>query len=173
MQTTHSSNRILLPVRPWFIVGTLLAALFINLTPLGRLPGIPDWVVLVLVFWRVREPERVGFVWAFVLGVIMDVADATLMGEHALAYVIAAYAAATLSRRILWFPLMQQALHLFPLFLGVQLLTTLVQMGAGAAFPGVVYFLGCISETLIWAPVTYLLLLPQFQPVERDDTKPI
>ena len=48
MQPTHSSRRILLPVRNWFIVLTLFLALVLNLVPFGRLPGIPDWVALVL-----------------------------------------------------------------------------------------------------------------------------
>ena len=38
------------------------------------------------------------------------VADASLMGQHTLAYVILAYLASSLSRRVLWFPLLQQAL---------------------------------------------------------------
>ena len=55
---------------------------------------------------------------AFVLGLLMDVADGSVMGQHALAYVLLAFAAGGLSRRILWFPLSQQALHVLPLLLG-------------------------------------------------------
>lgn len=173
MQATHSSSRILLPVKPWFITVSLFLALLTNLTPLGRLPGVPDWVALVLVFWSVREPQRVGLSWAFILGLFMDVADASLMGQHSLAYILASYGATYLSRRILWFPLTQQAMHLFPIFLGMQLVSLLIRLSSGAAFPGWTYFLGCISEVIVWAPLTYLLLMPQFQPVEKDETRPI
>ncbi|MDD5295508.1 MAG: rod shape-determining protein MreD [Rhodocyclaceae bacterium] len=173
MQPTHTSSRILLPVKPWFIVVSLLFSLTINLAPLGKVPGVPDWVALAIVFWCVREPHRVGMASAFLLGLVTDVANASLMGEHALAYVLAAYGASTLSRRILWFPFLQQSMHLFPLFLGMHVTIVLVRLVAGAGFPGWAYFLSSLSEVLLWPPITYLLLLPQYQPVDKDKNRPI
>ena len=128
MQPTHSSRRILLPVRNWFIVLTLFLALMLNLVPFGQFPGIPDWVALVLAFWCVHQPLKVGMAAGFVLGLAMDVADASVMGQHALAYVLLAFGAAGLSRRVLWFPLSQQALHVLPLFLGMQLVMMVARM---------------------------------------------
>jgi rod shape-determining protein MreD len=113
MQTSYSSSRILLPVRPWFIGFSLLVALLLNFLPTAVWPGVPDWLALVIVFWSVREPRRVGMGLAFLFGVAMDVADASLLGQHALAYVLVAYGGSSLSRRILWFPLGQQALQVF------------------------------------------------------------
>ncbi len=173
MQPTHRSQRILLPVKQWFIIFSLAAALMLNMVPLGRLPGVPDWVALVLAFWSVREPLRVGMLWAFVLGIAMDVVDASLMGQHALAYVLVAYGAASLSRRILWFPLLQQALHILPLLLGMQVVVVLVRLIAGSEFPGWSYFLSSFTATLLWVPLTFVLLLPQYQPVEKDENRPI
>jgi rod shape-determining protein MreD len=73
----------------------------------------------------------------------MDVADAGLLGQHALAYVLAAYGGGALSRRILWFPLAQQALHVLPLLLLVQQLVQLACASrCGADFPGFGYFSG-------------------------------
>src|ERR1035437_5972753 len=117
MQTTFSSSRILQPVRPWFVLASLLCALVLNFLPTSAWPWMPDWVALVMLFWSVREPRRVGMGSGFLLGLAMDVADASLMGQHALAYVLAAYVASSLSRRILWFPLGQKALHILPLLL--------------------------------------------------------
>jgi rod shape-determining protein MreD len=173
MQPTHSSRRILLPVKGWFIVLTLFVALFLNLLPLGRITGVPDWIALVLAFWCVREPRKVGMATAFVLGLIADVADASLMGQHALAYVLLAFAATGLSRRILWFPLVQQALHILPLLLGTQFIMLLVRMISGAEFPGLLYLLAPVFATLLWHPLTYLLMIPQYRPVDRDDNRPI
>ena len=136
MQPTFSSSRILLPVRPWFIVLSLLVALILNFLPTSAWPWVPDWVALVLVFWSIREPRRVGMGAGFLLGVAMDVADVSLLGQHALAYVLAAYGAAYLSRRILWFPLLQQALHVLPLLLLVQLVQFGVRVMPGASLPG-------------------------------------
>lgn len=173
MQPTHSSRRILLPAKGWFIALTLILALFANLVPLGRLPGLPDWVALVLTFWCIHQPLKVGMGVAFLLGLIMDVSDASIMGQHALAYVLLAFAAGGLSRRILWFPLSLQALHVLPLLLGTQLVMLIARLVTGAEFPGLLYFLGSLVATALWHPMTYLLLLPQFQPVERDDNRPI
>jgi rod shape-determining protein MreD len=111
--------------------------------------------------------------WGFVLGLAMDVADASLMGQHALAYVLAAYGAASLARRILWFPLGQQALQIFPLLLLVQLVQLGVRALVGADFPGIGYFVGPFIATILWVPMTYVLLLPQYQPVDRDANRPI
>lgn len=173
MQPTYSSRRILLPARSWFIFLTLSLSLFANLIPLGRFPIFPDWVALVLTFWCIREPLRVSMGAAFVLGLLMDVADASVMGQHALAYVMLAFAAGGLSRRILWFPLGQQALHVLPLLLGAQIAMLVIRLAAGAEFPGLLWFVGSLVGAALWYPLTYLLLLPQYQPVERDENRPI
>ena len=173
MQTSYSSSRILLPVRPWFIASTLLIALLLNFLPTANWPGVPDWVALALVFWCVREPRRVGMGLAFLFGLAMDVADASLLGQHALAYVLVAYGASSLSRRILWFPLGQQALQVFPLLLLVQLVQLGVRTIVGADFPGITYFVGPCLAALLWPLLTFVLLLPQHQPVDHDANRPL
>ncbi|MBN8437485.1 MAG: rod shape-determining protein MreD [Candidatus Accumulibacter sp.] len=173
MQTSYSSSRILLPVRPWFIVFSLLLALLLNLLPTSVWPGVPDWLALLVVFWSVREPRRVGMGLAFLFGLAMDVADASLLGQHALAYVLAAYGGSSLSRRILWFPLGQQALQVFPLLLLVQVVQFSVRMLVGADSPGMGYFIGPCFGTLLWPLLTFVLLLPQHQPVDRDANRPL
>jgi len=172
-QPTHSSNRLLLPARSWFITTTLLLALFLNLVPLGRLPFVPDWVALVLIFWCIHQPLKVGMGTAFILGLAMDVADASIMGQHALAYVLLAFAGCGLSRRILWFPLLLQATHILPMLLGTQLVMLTARMIGGAEFPGLLWFASSFVAAALWHPLTYLLLLPQYRPVERDDNRPI
>lgn len=173
MLPTHRSSRILRPVKPWFIVISLLLALFLEMLPLGRLHGMPDWLALALAFWSIREPYRVGMSVAFLLGITMDVVDGALLGQHALAYVLIAAGGAWLSRRILWFGLALQALHIFPMMLGMQLIMLLVRMAAGGEFPGWTWLLSALTTTLLWPPLTYLLLLPQYQPEEKDENRPI
>lgn len=173
IQPNYSSRRILLPVKRWFIWFTLTLAFFLNLIPFGHAIGFPDWLALALAFWSVREPHRIGMSGAFAVGVLMDVAAASVMGQHALAYVLLVFAAGGLSRRILWFPLAQQALQILPLLLATQLVMVITRMVAGADFPGLGYFLGSFIATLLWYPLTFLLLLPQYQPIEKDDNRPI
>lgn len=173
IQPTHASRRLLRPAHAGFIFFSLGMAFLLNLMPLGRLPGLPDWTALVLAFWCIHQPRTIGMGAGFVLGLLMDVAAGSAMGQHAFAYVLLAFAAAGLSRRILWFPPLHQALHVLPLLFGVQLVMLLVRLMAGAEFPGVLYFLSSFSVILLWHPLSYLLLLPQYQPLERDENRPI
>lgn len=173
MQPTHSSRRILLPVNAGFIILSLFVALLLNLVPTGRLPGVPDWVALVLAFWCVREPLKVGMGTGFVLGLVMDVSAAAVLGQHALAYVVLCFLASSLSRRILWFSMFQQAIQILPMLLLMQALMAAARLIGGAPFPGWAYFLSSLSSTLLWIPLNYLLLMPQFRPVEKDENRPI
>ena len=173
MQPTFSSSRILQPVRPWFILATLLTALALNSLPTSSWLWMPDWVAIIIVFWSIREPQRIGMGAGFVFGLAMDVADASLMGQHALAYVLAAYAASSLSRRILWFPIAQQAFHVLPILLGVQLVQLAVRVLPGSDNPGLLYFAGPFIGAALWFPLTFALLLPQYRPLEHDDNRPI
>ncbi len=173
IQPNHSSNRILRPVKGWFIGLTVLLAMFLNMIPVGRLPGFPDCVALLIAFWCVREPLKIGMGIAFLLGLTMDVVDANIIGQHALAYVLLAYAANSLSRRILWFPLIEQALQILPLLLLTQVVMLLLRLITGAEFPGLSYFLGSLVGALLWYPLSFLLLVPQYQPLEKDENRPI
>ena len=173
MQPTHRSSRILQPAKLWFVYLSLFLALGLEYIPSGRVPGIPDWVPLVLAIWCVREPLRIGMGVGFVFGLLVDVGQGAAMGQHALAYVVLAYFANAAARRVLWFPLLQQALHMLPLFVLTQVLMVAVRLLAGAEFPGWSYFLSSLSNALLWAPLSILLMLPQYQPVDRDDNRPI
>jgi rod shape-determining protein MreD len=173
MQPTHRSSRILRPVNSWFIYLSLIAALTLSYVPTGRLPGVPDWMALVLTFWCIREPLRVGMGAGFIFGLLVDLGHGAALGQHALAYVLLAYLAAAVSRRVLWFSPFEQALHVLPLMLLTELVMVLVRVVAGAEFPGWWVFAGSVTATALWVPLHFLLLLPQFRPVDRDDNRPI
>ena len=173
MQQTHSSRRILQPARTWFIYFSLLVALGLSYIPTGRVPGVPDWVAVVLAIWCVREPHRVGLGTAFICGLLVDIGHGAAMGQHALAYVILAYLCLRVSRRVLWFSTPKQAMQILPVLLLAQTVMVVVRMIAGAEFPGWGYFLTSLSGAVLWVPATFLLMLPQYQPHERDENRPI
>jgi rod shape-determining protein MreD len=163
----------LLPVRPWFIALTLFVTLLLNFLPTSDWPWMPDWVALVLIFWSIHEPRRIGMGAGFLFGLIMDVADASLFGQHALAYVLATYASASIARRVSWFSLDKQALHVLPLLLMVQGAQFLVRAMPDVVLPGLSYFLGPFVGAALWPLLTFVLLLPQHQPEQRDENRPI
>ncbi|NTV11532.1 MAG: rod shape-determining protein MreD [Zoogloea sp.] len=173
MLPTHRSSRILLPVNMGFVYLSLGVALLLDYIPTGHLPGVPDFVALTLTFWCIREPLRIGMGAGLVFGLLSDIGVGAAMGQHALAYVVLAYSANALSRRILWFPPLEQALHVLPLLFLTQVAMVVVRLLAGAEFPGWWMFLGSFVGALLWVPVHYLLLMPQMKPVDRDDNRPI
>ena len=61
----RSAGQLLRPVNPLFVGATLLLAFVANIVPLGRVPALPDFVALVLVFWNVHQSRRVGVGLAF------------------------------------------------------------------------------------------------------------
>ncbi|MES2261812.1 MAG: rod shape-determining protein MreD [Pseudomonadota bacterium] len=164
---------ILLPVSRLFISFSMFCAFLLNLLPWGNFIGAPDFVALVLVFWGVHQPRKVGIGTAFCLGLLMDVHDATLLGENALAYTLLSYCAIMMHRRVLWFPMMTQAMHVFPLLLMAQSVQLMVRFIVSGKFPGWFYFLESAVAVLLWPVVTWMLLAPQRRAVDRDHTRPI
>ncbi len=164
---------ILLPVNPLFIAASLVAAFLLNLLPWGHWMGVPDFVALVLVFWSVHQPRKVGIGIAFMMGLFMDVHDATLLGENALSYTLLSYFAITIHRRVLWFRLGIQALHVLPLLLLMQTVQLIVRVAVTGGLPGWSYYLESIVAAFLWPYVSVLLLAPQRRAVDRDDTRPI
>ena len=126
-------QRILLPAKLGFIALTVLIAVVLNLLPWRDVSGLPDWTALVLTFWCIHQPRKIGIGAAWLLGVIMDTANGALLGQHALAYSVLAFAAIAFSRRIRWFPLWPQATHVFLLSRPVLVFR---QRGVGATLAG-------------------------------------
>ena len=164
---------LLRPANPLFIWFSLVVALLLNLMPWGRTSFAPDFLALGLIFWNVHHPRRVGMGAAFVFGLLMDVHEGALFGQHALAYTLVSYGAITLHRRIQWFPLGAQAIHVLPLLLIAQLASLAVRIWVGGEWPGWIVFAPSFIGTALWPLVAWLLLAPQRRPVDRDETRPL
>ena len=173
----RQGQQLLLPANPLFIWGTLLVALVLNLLQnmglWGRAVWTPDLLALVLVFWSVHQPLRVGIGAAFVFGLTMDVHQAGLLGAHALAYSVMSFLAITIHRRLLWFSVPSQATQVFPLFLIAHVLELAVQMLGSGGFAGWGLFLAPMIEALLWPLVSVLLLVPQRRAPDPDENRPL
>ncbi len=173
LSNAPASQSILLPVSAGTIFGSLAVALLLNFLPWSSIALAPDFVALVLAFWCVRQPRLVGLGAGWLLGLLTDVGNGVLLGQHALAYSLLAFAAITLSRRILWFPLWGQALHVAALLLFAQGISALVRLAAGAEVPGWSIAVGPLFGAVLWPVVSLLLLLPQRMPTDVDETRAI
>jgi len=169
----RSSDQLLLPVNPLFIGASLLVALALNLMPLGRHPALPDLLAVVLVFWNVHQPRRVGVGLAFLFGLMMDVHQGALLGQHALAYTLLSFVSITIHRRLTWFGLAEQAVQIVPVFLAAHAVSLLVRLAAGDMFPGWSLLLAPLFEAALWPVATVLLLAPQRRPPDPDQNRPL
>lgn len=164
---------ILLPVSSLFVAFSLACAFILNLLPWGRLASMPDFVALVLLFWNIHQPRKVGMGTAFALGLLTDVRDTSLLGEHALAYTLLSYGAVMLHWRVLWFSLPAQMLHVLPLLMLARCVPFVIRLLTGATFVGWNYLAGGLVEAALWPLVSFLLLAPQKCASDPDDTRPI
>jgi rod shape-determining protein MreD len=148
-----------LPASVGLVFASLVVAYLLCVLPWsGRwLLARPDLVLLVLLFWTLHEPRSVGQGIAFAMGLLVDVGDSMLLGEHAFAYVIAVYGAQVLRVRILSFHLGEQTLHVLGLFIIATCATLLLNLLLGADFPGFVFFVSPVLSALAWAPVSWVL----------------
>ena len=168
---------LLLPASPLFIWVSLLLAqmlnMLLNMGGLGRAAWAPDLLALALVFWGVHQPLRVGVGLAFAFGLAMDIHQTTLLGQHALAYTALGYMAASIHRRLLWFPVMVQAVHVLPIFMVAQILVTVVRLMAGGQLPGWSVALAPVLTAALWPVAGMVLLAPQRRAHDPDDNRPL
>lgn len=173
----RQGQQLLLPANPFFIWATLLTAFVLNMLQnigfWGRAAWMPDLLALVLVFWSVHQPLRVGIGAAFAFGLFMDVHQGGLLGANALAYSVLSYFAITIHRRLLWFSVPSQAVQVLPLFVASQWIGLAAKMLAGGSFPGWVILLAPVLQAALWPLTSVLLLVPQRRAPDPDLNRPL
>ena len=87
-----------------------------------------DWLALVLLFWTVYQPKRISLLVAFVLGIVVDVQQASRMGEHALMYVWLVYGMRLLAPRLQFASVFVHALYATAMVFAIQLLRALLYL---------------------------------------------
>jgi rod shape-determining protein MreD len=149
---------------------SLLAAFLFSALPWSGnwLLARPDLVLLVLIFWTVHEPRSIGQGMAFFMGLLMDVSDSMLLGQHGLAYVVAVFGAQTLRHRILGFPLPEQTLHVLGLALAASLSMLVLNLAIGADAPSGIFLVSPLLTALAWAPVNWILYSPAVRRRRRE-----
>jgi rod shape-determining protein MreD len=170
-------QQLLLPANPLFIWGTVIAAMLLNMLQnmglLGRAGWTPDVLAVVLVFWTVHQPLRVSIGGAFVFGLLMDVHQGGLLGQHALAYTVLSFFAITIHRRLLWFSVPSQAAQVLPLFVVAHAVELALGMLSGGTFPGFSLLLAPLAEAVLWPVANLLLLAPQMRAPNPDANRPL
>jgi rod shape-determining protein MreD len=165
---------LLMPANPRFIALTVLIGLLMNMfLGLTGWRWLPDILAIVVVFWNVYQPRRVGLVLAFVLGLALDVHESALLGQNALSYVVLSSMAIAVQRRLLWFPLREQALQIAPLFVLASLLEWATRLIVQDALPHWSQLFAPLMQAALWPMMGALLLAPQRRAVDPDNIRPL
>jgi rod shape-determining protein MreD len=115
----------------------------------------------------------VGIGVAFVFGLLLDVHQGAMLGQHAMAYTVLSFLAITIHRRLLWFTVPSQAFQVLPLFAASHAIELAVRMMSGSAFPGLWILLTPVIESLLWPVFSVILLLPQRRTPNPDANRPL
>jgi rod shape-determining protein MreD len=157
------------PVSNAFILLSVVAALLLNGLPWQGVWLIlrPDFVAVVLLYWCMHKPARVGIGLSWAVGIIADVSDASLFGQHALAYAILAFGGVVLHHRLQMFDLRQQTTQVFGILALTYATYALVhwQVNGYVVWP---FFLGCLTSTLLWAPLSLALQAVRQRRTDRE-----
>lgn len=143
----------------WVLPVSVLAALLLGLLPLppGLSPLRPYWLALVVAYWVLEEPGHVGLGFAFVVGILADLAFGSLLGEQALRLTILTFILQRFRARLRFFPLSQQALAIGALLVNDRIVAAAVQVLLGMpALPARFWFAPLLGM-LLWAPLFLVL----------------
>lgn len=159
MSNPYSKDQeFLLPASSTFIALSMFVALLLNWLPWQGLwlALRPDFAALVLLYWCTHKPHRIGIGIAFAVGILADVADSSLFGQHALSYSVLAFCGILLHRRIQMFDAYEQPLQVFPLLLISYAVFASVHWFSRESVSWE-FFLGTLTSALLWIPMSMLL----------------
>lgn len=143
----------------WVLPVSVLAALLLGLLPLppGLSPLRPYWLALVVAYWVLEEPDHVGLGFAFVVGILADLAFGSLLGEQALRLAILSFILQRFRARLRFFPLSQQALAIGALLVNDRIVAAAMQVLLGMPALPARAWIAPLLGMLLWAPLFLVL----------------
>lgn len=138
------------------VIITFLVAAWLEVLPLPDMLNLirPEWICLVLIYWIMALPHRMGVFWGFVVGLFHDALTGVLLGQHALAYALVAYITLLAYKRLRVFPAPQQSGVVFMLVGTASVIAFTLQdlVGRGIQSPLMV-LLPALVSALLWRVV--------------------
>ncbi|MBW8073857.1 MAG: rod shape-determining protein MreD [Metallibacterium scheffleri] len=120
-------------------------------------PLRPWWPALVLLYWVLEAPDRVGLGTAFITGLAADVLAGALLGDQALRLLVVVFLAQRFRARLRFFPMPQQSVAVLLLLLNDSLLRWLIRAFAGMSPPPPLTWVAPLVGAALW-PFVFLLL---------------
>lgn len=153
----------------WLVTGTLLLGLLAAIVPLPAAvgPARPYLLALLLAYWAMEAPDRIGLGIAFVVGVAADLTCATPLGEQALRLVVLVFLVQRFRARLRFFPLWQQSLAIGLMLANDQVIVALLRLAAGATLAPWTQWLSPMMGLLLWPWLFVLLDMARLRARER------
>jgi len=141
------------------VIVTIIFSLMLMVIPLPdwAAPFRPDWIALTLVYWAMMMPRTWSVGSAWIIGIVLDVAQGTILGQHALALCFIVFMTVRFHLLMRVFPIQQLTATVFAILAVYQFILFWVNGVAGVDVPAVNYWGPVISGTLFWPVVTILL----------------
>ena len=141
------------------VILTLIVGLMLTMMPLPDLldPFRPDWLALLVIFWAMQLPRTWSIGTAWIVGLILDVSQGTLLGQHALAFCVVAFMTVRFHLLMRVFPLPQLSATVFGLLAVYQFLLFWTNGVAGIHAASTVYWGPVVTSALIW-PLLFMVL---------------
>ena len=143
----------------WIIALSLAVAFMLTAMPLPEwaVNWRPAWVAMVLIYWCMALPDRVGIGTAWCLGILLDVQQGTLLGQHALGLATIAWLTVRYHQRVRVFPLAQQALVVCGYLLILQFLTLWIRGIMGVPPQHWTFWMPAFTGMFLW-PWLFVIL---------------
>ncbi len=140
------------PIRVWPVVGAFFGAVALEIVALpdALQPFRPPFVAMILIYWTMMWPERVGVTIAFFLGIALDLLHGQLLGQNALALSTVTYLTWRFHLQIRIFPLWQLTMTVLALLLIDAFLQWLVDGIAGIPSAGWIRGVQALTGAILW-----------------------
>lgn len=147
------------PHRIWVVALSFLVAFMLTVMPLPdwALPWRPAWLAMVLIYWCMALPQRIGVLTAWMLGLLHDVMHQAILGQHAFGLAFCAYVTLQYHQRLRVFPLVQQAVVVGSIVFVYRLAMLWVYNMLGSVDYGYSELFGAITSGVLW-PWMFIVL---------------
>ena len=149
-----ASRHTLMVVWISLLIGLLLAVFPM---PYEWLWWRPEFIALLVIYWVLHMPQRLGVGFAFIVGLFQDIVCWTPWGQHALALMVVAYMCQLGYQRILSYGILQQSFWVFVLVGIHQLVANWTHTLSGHAAEGLVFLVPAVLSGCLWPGVNVLL----------------
>ncbi len=141
------------------IVLSVVVALMLSIAPMPEWSEAfrPTWVVLTLIYWSMTLSNNYSVGSAWIAGLVLDVAQGTLLGQHALAITLVIYVTVKFHLQLRQFPMLQLSATVFALLALYQFILFWINGVVGVNSPSATYWGPVISGALVW-PVLHFIL---------------